>query len=168
MPVHLTNRQRRFPVNPDTLVDQAQMCLDTWGIGHVSLSILLVNDRGMRPLNQTYRGINRATDVLSFPMFEGLPKDIIATLNAGADAPVAEEIGDVVISVERAHAQAGERNIPVTAELALLLVHGILHLLGHDHETGADDAANMLAAESDLLQHLGLKHPGLISRADGP
>ncbi len=165
MPVQLTNRQRRFPVNPDALAATAQDCLDLLGVGHGSLSVLLVNDRAMRPMNRYYRGIDRATDVLSFPMLEGTPEQISAALRTARSIPYAEEIGDVVISVETARAQAAEHGIPVEAELAVLLAHGILHLLGYDHETGAADAAKMRAAEQALLERLKLDHASLIARA---
>ncbi len=165
MPVQLTNRQRRFPVNTDALADTAQACLDLLEVGHGSLSVLLVNDRAMRPINRDFRQIDRATDVLSFPMLDGTPEQILAALRMAQGSPFAEEIGDVVISVETARAQAAEHGIPIQVELTVLLVHGILHLLGYDHETGEADAAKMRAAEQALLDRLKLHHASLIARA---
>jgi len=164
MPIHLTNRQRRFPVDTAGLAANGQACLAHLGIGHGELSVLLVNDPAMGTLNRDYRGINRPTDVLSFPLIEGQPEQVLASLkglkNQGDSA-----IGDVVISVQTAHRQALQANLPPAAELSLLLAHGILHLIGYDHELGQDEAQQMAAAERELLAALGLTHPGLISRA---
>ncbi|MBI5137278.1 MAG: rRNA maturation RNase YbeY [Nitrospirae bacterium] len=165
MPIHLTNRQRRFPIDMARLRARAEACLKHLGIDHATLSVLLVNDRAMRRLNRDFRGINRPTDVLSFPMFEGSPAVVAATVAGVAEAHA--ELGDVVISVETAHRQAAALGIPEDGELALLLAHGTLHLLGYDHETGPAGAARMAAEEGRLLTALGLTHPGLIARADG-
>jgi probable rRNA maturation factor len=81
----------------------------------------------MARLNQTYRGVKGPTDVLAFPLREG-PWSRLA----------AEALGDVVISVATARRQAREAGTDLRAELARLLIHGILHLLGHDHGTGVE------------------------------
>jgi probable rRNA maturation factor len=160
MPVHLTNRQRRFPVDARGLAAQARACLDHLGLGAAELSVLLVNDRAMRALNRAHRGVAGTTDVLSFPLHEGSPAAIRARV-AGPEP----ELGDVVISVERARAQAVRAGVTTRAELALLLVHGILHLAGLDHERGPAEAARMAAAERKALKALGLRAPGLVARA---
>jgi len=92
-----------------------------------SLAVRFVSDREMRRLNRTYRHRDQPTDVLSFP---------------GDDPPVAEQpshLGDVAVSVPTARRQADELGHSVERELRILLLHGILHCLGHDHET--DDGA---------------------------
>lgn len=100
------------------------------------LSLTLVSDRRMRALNRRWRGKDRPTDVLSFPQH-------------GAS------IGDVVISLDTARRQAREGGWPLSAELRRLLAHGLLHCLGHDHQTpGA--ARRMAAAERRLLGRDGL------------
>lgn len=86
--------------------------------------VLLVGDRTMARLNERYRGIARSTDVLSFPMREGL----FESLSPGL-------LGDVVISAEMADRQARALGRSLREELAALLIHGILHLLGYDHQT---------------------------------
>lgn len=106
------------------------------------LSILLTGDAAIRALNRDYRGTDALTDVLSFAQSEGL------AFVAAADAP--PHLGDVVISVDTARRQAAEYGLPLQDELAHLLVHGILHLLGYDHER-ADDERVMRAREGDLL-----------------
>jgi len=166
MPVHLTNRQRRFPVDGARLVRQARACLDHLGMAGAELSVLLVNDRAMRTLNRDFRGVDRPTDVLSFPQHEGGPAAVRRRVTGhGPDA--APELGDVVISVETAHAQAARAGVAPHGELALLLVHGVLHLAGMDHERGPAQAARMRRAEREALARLGYDAPGLVGRAGG-
>jgi len=106
----------------------------------VELSIALVGTDEIAVLNEQYRGIAGPTDVLSFECDEPEPVD--------TDEPIA--IGDVVIAPDVALAQAAELGTTVEAELDLLLVHGVLHLLGYDHIDDAD-AAVMQARERALL-----------------
>lgn len=164
MPIHLTNRQRRFPVDAARLRRHAAACLTHHGLGPGELSILLLNDRAMRVLNRDHRGIDGATDVLSFPMFEGEPEAVLAELRM---APEEDRlVGDVVISVETAQRQAKAAGVLPEAELSLLLVHGFLHLLGYDHELGDEAARIMGRAEMELLHVLGVPTDGLVTRAN--
>lgn len=105
-------------------------------------SVLLVDDAAIAALNETYRGVAGPTDVLAFPMAEGAFGDVSAEL-----------LGDVVISVETASRQAREADLD--AELALLLIHGILHLVGFDHGTAAERRA-MWRKQAELLAAAGL------------
>ena len=101
------------------------------------LAVTVVDDREIRRLNRTFRQKNKATDVLSFPQeHPGL-------------------LGDVVISLDTARSQAAERRQPLSDELARLLVHGVLHLCGHDHQEPTEAAA-MARAEARLLGRLGM------------
>ena len=102
------------------------------------LSIALVDDAAIADLNARYRGKSRATDVLSFSLIEGEHADRGGNL-----------LGDVVISVETAARQARRAHRGLDAEVARLLIHGTLHLLGHDHET--DDEARTMRAEERRL-----------------
>ena len=109
--------------------------------GRAELSIALVGDREMRPLNAKYRKKKKTTDVLSFfvedqPMFG------------------AKILGDVVISVEQARRQAKQRGKTLKSEMATLLIHGILHLLGYDHEKSPRQAKIMFACERKLYARL--------------
>lgn len=104
------------------------------------LSIALVDDAEMRDLNRTWRGRDRPTDVLSFSLLEGEGQAHRGTL-----------VGDVVISVETAAAQAARRHRALDDEVLRLLVHGLLHVLGHDHER-EDEARLMEAEERRLLR----------------
>jgi len=98
------------------------------------VSILLVDDEGIRELNKRYLRSDRPTDVLSFPMGWGVGKGISPEPTSHIPHPVL--LGDVVVSVERATHQAGMRGITLKEEMARLLVHGILHLLGFNHKGG--------------------------------
>lgn len=116
--------------------------------GSVLLTLTLVDDEEIREINQRHRGIDRPTDVLSFPLVDGT--DAFA-LPPGAP----RELGDVVVSYPRAVAQAEEYGHSVERELAYLVVHGVLHILGHDHEIPADQAI-MRAREEAALSAVGL------------
>lgn len=105
------------------------------------LSVALVGDREMRPLNDKYRKKNKTTDVLSFPADPSMPSK-------------AALLGDVIISVEQARRQAKERKTSLKMEMVTLLIHGILHLLGYDHERSQQQAKIMASLEQKLLCHL--------------
>jgi probable rRNA maturation factor len=114
------------------------------GLENRELSLTLVSDRRIRAINKAHRGKDKATDVLSFPQEE--PAKALR-----AQGP----IGDVVISLDTAKRQAKEGKWPLAVELRRLLAHGLLHCLGHDHETSSD-AKKMDAAERKLLGEEGL------------
>ncbi|GAB4495565.1 MAG: hypothetical protein Fur0016_27930 [Anaerolineales bacterium] len=111
----------------------------------VELTIVLSNDIQLRELNLQWMGINAPTDVLSFPADENDPE-------TGS-----RYLGDILISVETAARQAARAGHSVEAEVQLLTVHGILHLLGHDH-TEEQEKARMWAAQAEILETLGLGH----------
>ncbi len=90
------------------------------------IGILFVDDRQIRELNKRYRKVNRPTNVISFPMAQGEFSEINPQL-----------LGDVVISVETATREAQESGLSLEEEIAFLLIHGILHLMGYDHTSGA-------------------------------
>jgi probable rRNA maturation factor len=109
------------------------------------LSIILTDDARLRELNLNYLGIDAATDVLSFPASETDPE-------TGA-----HYLGDILISVPRAQAQAEAAGHSLEAEVQLLVVHGVLHLLGYDHARAAEKA-RMWKAQAEVLGQLGLGH----------
>jgi len=121
------------------------------------LSILLTDDAYIRTLNATHRGKDRPTDVLAFPQDESEPQDDSqdAALPEQAQlghAPGEERLlGDVVISLDTARRQAQRRKRQLIDEVAFLLAHGILHLLGYDHQNDADEA-RMNAMTKRLVQ----------------
>jgi len=115
--VEVVNRQRRVKVDPDSWTTFAEKALSAIGNSGSSATIAFVSDRNIRKLNQQFRGVDKATDVLSFP----------------ADEP--DNLGDVAISVETAAKQAKENGLSLNDEIAQLILHGLLHLSGYDHET---------------------------------
>jgi rRNA maturation RNase YbeY len=123
----------------------ARASLDHLGEDGSELSIALVDDAEMRRLNRDWRGKDRTTDVLAFAQREGE-----AELPAGSgEAPAL--LGDVVISLPTAARQAAERGHGLERELAELLVHGILHLLGWDHERSPAEARRMFAKQREVV-----------------
>ena len=122
----------------DSLRRDAETALAFLGRPTDEISILLTNDSTIQPLNRLYRGIDGPTDVLSFSQMEGPPTGQVGIL------------GDVVISIETATRQAATRGHDIDQELRILLVHGILHLLGHDHVDDGE-AAVMEGMERQVL-----------------
>lgn len=115
---------------------------------HAEVSLVLVDDDYIHELNREYRGKDRPTDVLSFALNEGDEPDII-------DGPEETLLGDIIISIETAKRQAEEFNHGLERELAFLTVHGMLHLLGYDHEE-EEDRRNMRQQEEYILSLLGI------------
>ncbi len=107
------------------------------------LSLLVVDDDGIAPMNQQYLGRQGPTNVIAFPMQEG----DFAAMNPHL-------LGDVVISVETCQREAEAAGIGFDRRFAELLIHGILHLFGYDHETSSDEAERMFRKTDDLLAQL--------------
>jgi probable rRNA maturation factor len=118
-------------------MDLAGRILDDSGRSEAELSILITDDEEVCSLNRVYRDMDRPTDVLSFSQLEGEGPVIVPQL-----------LGDVVISWETAQRQASELGHGVSVEMKRLLVHGVLHLLGFDHEKG-DEAARGMREEEE-------------------
>lgn len=131
-------------IPPEVVEQAARVALEHQAApADAEVTVLLSNDVQLRELNLQWMGINAPTDVLSFPAEETDPE---------TGAPY---LGDVVISVETAQRQAARAGHSVEAEVQLLTVHGILHLLGHDHAE-PEEKARMWAAQSEILMRLGL------------
>ncbi|CAO2816750.1 unnamed protein product [Amaranthus hypochondriacus] len=126
---------------------------DVAGYETIELSLLLCNDEFMRSLNKEWRDEDHATDVLS--MSQHIPELKLPILM----------LGDIVISVETAARQAEERGHTLLDEIRILLIHGLLHLLGFDHELSEEAEEEMEREEELLLQNLGWKGKGLIKSA---
>jgi probable rRNA maturation factor len=119
------------------------------------LSILVVGDDKMQKLNLDWRGKDRPTDVLSFPMEEG--EDASSELAAqSGEEKAAECLGDIVRNMDAAKRQADELGFSLEEEAVRLLVHGLAHLLGYDHEKSEEEAIKMRAIESNVLKELGV------------
>ena len=114
------------------------------------VSVTFTDNEGIRALNAEYRGIDKETDVLSFPL----------TDFEGSEEPPADEaaisLGDIVVSLEKARTQAEEFGHSYEREAAFLAVHSVLHLLGYDHETGEEDELDMRRRQTEIMDKLGL------------
>lgn len=134
MGVDITNRGYRKKIPARRVKKIAQRILKLLNQNHVDLSLALVGNREIQELNARYRKKDEPTDVLSFPSGEIHPTGI-------------QILGDVVISVEQAEKQARKRKKTLTEEVERLLIHGILHLLGYDHERSQKEAKIMRGME---------------------
>ena len=123
-----------------TLKQKAEVILNALALNDDELSILIVDDPCIAGMNQTYRGKNGPTNVLSFAMREG---------EFGSVTPM---LGDVVISADTASREAEQAGITLSERLSQLLVHGILHLVDYDHERSDEDARRMEDKSRDLLR----------------
>ncbi len=131
-------------LNTALLQRRAEQILERIEHAESELSLSLVDDTTIAELNLSYRKMDRPTDVLSFSLLEGEESTFRGNL-----------LGDVVISVETAARQAQEQGVSVDEELARLLIHGVLHLIGHDHME-PEEAERMQAEERRLSQVLAL------------
>lgn len=143
--IHYRNEVRGSGVNGRALVAATRTLLRELGEEDADLSLTLVDDATIRALNKRYRNKDKATDVLSFPQ-------------RGGESVPESLLGDVVISVERARMQAAAYRAPLQRELERLLIHGLLHLLGHDHHESAE-RKRMEAQERRLAQSIGMPWP---------
>lgn len=156
----LYNRQKKVRLSPESrkLIQSAvKLAEKSAAFPHsTEVTITLTDNEAISDLNKTHRGIDAATDVLSFPLIsyeEGKPDIQAADVNPETGKV---SLGDIVISVEKAVEQAEAYGHSFERELAFLAVHGMLHLLGHDHETEPEEAA-MLQKQEAVLTELGLK-----------
>ena len=120
------------------------------------INILLTDDEGIRQVNRTMREIDRATDVLSFPMFDLAPGEHPGEEDADPDTGLVP-LGDMCISVERAKAQAEEYGHSFEREICYLCVHSVLHLLGYDHLDEGEMKRQMRGREEDIMSRLKLE-----------
>ena len=140
-----------MPLRRATLKRVAKRALELeCGDSNAELSIVLVDDGSIAELNKRYRGIEEPTDVLAFPQ---ITQENDAK---GEDSEEVRILGDVVISLQTADRQARENGWPLEQEVALLLIHGILHLLNYDHQSKAD-SKRMREKEAAILVELGFK-----------
>ncbi|PIQ96983.1 MAG: rRNA maturation RNase YbeY [Nitrospinae bacterium CG11_big_fil_rev_8_21_14_0_20_56_8] len=132
MDIQLRNDQKYCPVGARELKKHLRSVLRELECGGSEISILLVDDAGIRELNRRFRKLNKPTDVLSFPQYEGAPP-----------SPSTGPLGDIVVSIETADRQAREHGLSLIEEIVLLLIHGVLHLLGYDHERSKKEELEM-------------------------
>jgi probable rRNA maturation factor len=140
--IEVVNRQRHRKIVAKQLRDFTEKALHAIGGNNRSATIVFVSDDAIKKLNRRYRGKNQATDVLSFP-----------TRAEPFEAENQKHLGDVVISVQRAAAQAKQNGLSFSGEIEQLTLHGLLHLCGYDHES---DDGEMNRFELKLRKQLGI------------
>ena len=140
MQVFISDEQTECSVDCKILESQIRSILMVLECEDREISVLLTDDRKMRNLNKRYRDKNLTTDVLSFPQNEG-----------GEEGLNPHLLGDVVISTTTAKRQSTEHGLSLEEEIVLLLIHGILHLLGFDHERSDEEAHHMKEKTQELF-----------------
>ena len=149
------NAQEKFPITEElsTLIERAiTAALAEEEIDFdCAVSLTYTDNEGIRAINREYREKDAATDVLSFPMFDPDTEEIYALDGTAA------ELGDIVISLERAKEQAETFGHSMDREVAFLSVHSVLHLLGYDHERSDEEDTLMREKQRTIMKKLGLE-----------
>jgi probable rRNA maturation factor len=140
--IEVVSRQRKLPLDCERWREFVEKAIEVAPAGGAGVTVAFVSDRAMRGLNQRWRGKRGTTDVLSFPAGQDEFEGVEGT-----------SLGDVVISVEQAARQAAEHGLKFEEEVAQLILHGLLHLCGYDHET---DEGEMNRLELRLRRRLGI------------
>lgn len=140
----ILNQQRKIKIEVDELQSFTEKAVNSVKEAHgKEFSVAFVSDKRIKELNKIFRDKNKPTDVLSFP-YEPDQYDFLETENF---------LGDIVISLETAQKQANENSLTLHTEIKQLILHGILHLCGYDHET---DDGEMNSKELSLRKKLGI------------
>ena len=138
--IEVVNRQRKIAVDIERWQAFGERAIKSIRKSESDATIAFVSDRQMKDLNKRFRNVNRSTDVLSFPAEE-------------AGAAIGANLGDIAVSLERATTQAEENGLTLEMEIAQLILHGLLHLCGYDHE---NDQGQMNRLELQLRRKLGI------------
>lgn len=140
----LLDNEKEYPLDVDMLQDISYMILKDERINFpfntAEISLVMTNDEEMREINRLYRKIDNTTDVLSFPINE----------NRDIKSPM---LGDIVISYDKAKSQSVENECTVEEEIAFLYIHGLLHLLGYDHEKSEEDEKEMFELQEQFFEN---------------
>jgi probable rRNA maturation factor len=151
--VYLRNATRKHRIGTRRVARSLRALLAAIGRPDATISLSFVGDAAMRRLNREHRGKDRTTDVLSFPLY-----DPFAVPKRAAPGDPELMLGDIIISVDAAARQAADYDATLDAEIERLLVHGVLHLLGHDHEE-TNERRRMRREERRLAKSIGLAWP---------
>lgn len=154
--IYFENEQDKLPVtyNLKMLIREAvETTLDFEDFGNAcEVSVTFTDNDGIHELNKKFRGVDKPTDVLSFPLFD---------YDGVSEEPPVDEIlnnlGDIVISLEKAKEQAAEYGHSFKRETAFLCVHSMLHLLGYDHEKSEEEDRDMRARQTEIMRIMGLE-----------
>ena len=140
MPIYIRNKQKKLKINTSKVRRTVNKILALLDLVGKEVSVLLVDNESIREINKKYLGRDTATNVISFAMAEGLHGSVNPAL-----------IGDIVISVEKALTDSRRSGMPMEDEIDFLLLHGILHLIGYEHEIDETGAQRMKAKERELF-----------------
>jgi rRNA maturation RNase YbeY len=143
MALSIQNRQRTVAIRTLQVKQRVRQMMDFLGCSNAELSVVFVSDQRMQALNRTYRQQDRPTNVLAFPQQPCLP-----------DGPPAPLLGDVIVALPTAVREAQALQQGLEARVIYLILHGLLHLLGHDHEGSTAARRRMAALETKVLRHL--------------
>ncbi|MBW1864075.1 MAG: rRNA maturation RNase YbeY [Deltaproteobacteria bacterium] len=143
MGILIENRQDKYKIKKNNLKEKAQAILDALGSPDGELSILFLDDPQIAVLNKNYLQREGPTNVIAFPMREGAFAEINPDL-----------LGDIVISLETAEKEGLAAGMSMKDRLGELMIHGILHLFGYDHETSETEARRMEAKSRELLEKI--------------
>jgi rRNA maturation RNase YbeY len=143
MALFLQNRQRTVAIQTRVVRHRVRQMMDFLGCANAELSVVLVSDRRMQTLNRTYRQQDRPTNVLSFPQHP--------TCQGGPPETV---LGDIVVALPTAVREAYDLRQSLEEHVISLTLHGLLHLLGYEHEQSAVERRRMAALEARVLRHL--------------
>ena len=153
--INFSNEQDKEPVTPELrcLVKMAiYSALEYEDFSKkAEISVTFTDNEGIHEINSAQRGVDAPTDVLSFPMMSGDDSDADTDYSNGAVM-----LGDIVLNLERARAQAAEYGHSYTREVAFLTVHSVLHLLGYDHLTSEEADRDMRARQDAVLDIMGI------------
>jgi probable rRNA maturation factor len=139
----ISNNQKQVKLDRAGIRRDIRQALELLGVGERELSLMFVDDEGIRTINRDYLRRNRPTNVIAFSLSEGS----FGEVNPGI-------LGDVVVSVETAGREADAASIPVADAILNLILHGILHLTGYDHEKSGGRARIMSAVQEALFFEL--------------
>ena len=143
MPILIENRQKKVELDTSRLHHSINVILQHLDREGSEVSVLIVDDPGIQEINKEYLGRDYPTNVIAFSQLEGEYGNINPHI-----------LGDIVISAETALRDADGESLPLEAELDYLLIHGILHLIGYDHEATEPEATRMQEKEKELFASL--------------
>lgn len=154
MVVSIAYRQRRVGFNHEIVEAFFTELLKVLNLEAVELSVILISDRAMRPINFQYRGQSKTTDILSFPQYCGSPEQIRRQITSEVRSGMPILLGDLAISVETVW-QRNEGDLQMfRQDFFETALHGVLHLIGYDHETDEEHRV-MESKHHDLVERMG-------------
>ena len=153
MKIWFKDEYRKIRIHSRVLIRLVGRVLAEMGEDKAEVGLILTGDPEIRRLNRQYRSIDRATDVLAFAMQD---EPLFLQLSTDRAEPYPHLLGDLVISAEAVKRQAQQRGHSVEREMAILIIHGLLHLLGYNHERSLSEARAMRRKEKELLETISI------------